>query len=71
MGQNFLFLVFENKKKSGNAIRWDTHWTFEHGYRFLVNMWLDSLKCLVMEKKDTFSNFKQILESIYVFWQNN
>ena len=49
------------------------HWTFEHCYWFLMNMWLDSLKCVVVAKMALFPTSTQILESIYMYvsWQNN
>ena len=69
MGQNFVSCFWEQKFR--NRAMWNTHWTFEHGYRILMNMWLDSLKCVAVEKRALFPTSTHILESIYVFWQNS
>ena len=71
--KTFCFVLFLRTKfwKSGNAIQRDTYWAFEHCYGFWMNMWLDSLKYVVVEKRALFPTSTQVLEPIYVSWQNN
>ena len=71
--QTFCFLFLRTKFRNRAMLYNETLIKLlnEHCCRFLMNMWRDSLKCFVMEKRALFPTSTQILESVYVSGQNN